>query len=524
MLTLQENSLNWALQHALNIGDTDVFPTPFEYQAIQHSWETILPDLTATDTLTWQTRPPRALLSPKAKYGFRVVTQLDPIDFLLYSALIYEIANDIESNRVPTDQRRVFSYRILTTREGQLFDPNIGYRAFLETCAAKINHYGDNCYIATADISDFYSRIYHHRLENALNASTRKSLHVKSLMQLLSGWNGRESYGIPIGCEPSAVLAEITLSDIDEMLIAYGIDFVRFNDDYRIFTTNYSQAYKNITILAESLFKNHGLSLQAQKTSILEASTFSERYLTTPLEREMDSLYGRFSDLLQDLGVESWYQEIAYDELNPEQQAMIDTMNLVELFSEEIETANPDMPVIKFCLRRLGQLGNDEIIEPIFDNLNALTPVFIDVVKYFSNLKHLGGQYKAQLGGRLLDLFSNSIVSELPYHRMWIIDLFSKSQEWGNDQRFFNLFHLESEQACKRKLILAMGRAGTRHWFQAQWRTLFDHPHWQRRALLAAASCLPSDARKHWYQSIMPRLDMLEVATVRWAKTNPFQT
>ena len=38
MLTLHERSLDWALAHALRYGDTDVFPLPFEYEAIKHDW------------------------------------------------------------------------------------------------------------------------------------------------------------------------------------------------------------------------------------------------------------------------------------------------------------------------------------------------------------------------------------------------------------------------------------------------------------------------------------------------------
>jgi len=163
MLTLQENSLNWSLNHALSIGDTDVFPAPFEYEAIQHDWESVRSDLASQNILEWATRPARALLSPKAKYGFRIITQLDPIDFLIYSSLIYEIANDLESRRLPVTDGVVFSYRVSTNQEGQLFSPDVGYRSFLESCRTKLNDYSDNCFVATADISDFYSRIYHHR-------------------------------------------------------------------------------------------------------------------------------------------------------------------------------------------------------------------------------------------------------------------------------------------------------------------------------------------------------------------------
>ena len=277
-----------------------------------------------------------------------------------------------------------------------------------------------------------------------------------------------------------------------------------------------------MAFLAETLFRNHGLSLQPQKTSAHDAHSFREQYLATPLDREMDSLHERFQELLGELGLESWYEEIDYDDLTEEQQELVDALNLVELFRGEAESNEPDMPVVRFCLRRLGQLGDEGAVEIIFNNLESITPAFVDVIKYFLNLRYLNNETRSELGSRLLNLLDNSIVSELAYHRMWIMQLFTSSREWDNEKRFVNLYNRESDQACKRKLILAMGRSQQRHWFQSQWRTLFDHPHWQRRAVLAAASCMPPDARRHWYRSVEPQLDILERSVMRWARSNPF--
>ena len=78
MLTLGENSLNWALKHTIMFGDTDVFPTPFEYLAVQDDWHNLRDHLSSQNVLEWTVRPHRILLAPKGKYGFRAVTQLDP--------------------------------------------------------------------------------------------------------------------------------------------------------------------------------------------------------------------------------------------------------------------------------------------------------------------------------------------------------------------------------------------------------------------------------------------------------------
>lgn len=318
MLTLQPNSLNWALQHALNHGDTDVFPLPFEYQAIEHDWEAVRAVLAAANVLEWNTRPARSLLSPKAKYSFRPITQVDPLDVLLFSAMVFEIADDLEARRIPTQPSVVFSYRVSTNEQGQLFDRDIGYRQFLDTCRTKLGQQGGDAFVATADISDFYSRIYHHRLENALRAATDKTSHVNSIMGLLSGWNGTETFGIPVGCAPSRLLAEVAISDVDELLLGNGVDFLRFNDDYRIFASSETEAYKHLVLLAETLNRNHGLSLQSQKTSVYDKDTFNDRFLSTPLDREISSLHERFEQLVEELGLDNWYEDIDYDNLTQE--------------------------------------------------------------------------------------------------------------------------------------------------------------------------------------------------------------
>jgi hypothetical protein len=99
VLKLNPDSLDWALNHVETHGDTDILPLPFEYDAIRHSWLSGLRQFLAeTDVTQWETRPFRRCLSPKHKFGFRVSTQLDPLDTLLFRALVYEI----EAARLPS--------------------------------------------------------------------------------------------------------------------------------------------------------------------------------------------------------------------------------------------------------------------------------------------------------------------------------------------------------------------------------------------------------------------------------------
>lgn len=523
MLTIQANSFSWALAHALRYGDTDVFPLSFEYQAMLHDWHNLCAWLEAQNVLEWHVRPHRTLLSPKTKHGFRVITQLDPLDFLVFAATTKEIATDIENSRIPTDQNIVFSYRVEPDSDGQFFNPNIGYRDFLNQANIILEDDSIN-FVATADIADFYSRIYHHRLENALQSATHRQSHVRTIMRLLSGWNGTETFGIPVGNALSRLLAEITLSDVDEALLANRVQFIRYNDDYRIFARSYAEAYRHIAFLADILFRNHGLTLQPQKTDILDKNVFIRRFLSTPEDLEFTALRTSFERLITELGLSDRYESINYDDLTEEQQEIVDSMNLVELFQEEISTnGEPDLALIRFILRRMAQLGDNSVVYISLNNLDVLHPVFPDIIQYLKSLAiDLTSEERSRIGARIIDLLEDSIISELDYHRMWAFDLFTDSTEWNNQDRFYELLGASRDALSKRQLILAMGRASQRHWFQSQWRNLFNEPHWSRRALLAAASCMPRDARRHWYRSVETRLDTLERAIMRWAIQNPF--
>jgi len=460
------------------------------------------------------------MLSPKARYGFRVITQLDPLDFLVYAGLVRELGPDIETARISPSI--VFSYRFSLSSGGQLFEPAIDYSDFRAKAEELLKADSTISHVAVTDIADFYPRIYHHRLEASLDNATTSRNHVVAVRRLLSGWNGTETFGIPVGNAPSRLLAEVAISDVDEALLANGVKFIRYNDDYRIFATSYSQAYRQVAFLAEVLYRNHGLTLQPQKTVIVTKANFEKRFLPGPEERELDSLSDRFEALCYELGLTDWYDEIEYDELTTDQKNLVDSLNLVELFEEEASKDDPDFGVIRFVLSRMGQLGDDALVDEALNRLDSLYPAFPSIIEYLRNLRGLSSTRSKEIGAKVLDLLENSLISELDYHRMWALDLFTHSTQWDNEDKFFRLLGGARDQLSRRKLILAMGRAHQRHWFQSQWRNLFDEPPWPRRALLAAASCMPTDERNHWYRSVEPRLDPLEKAVMRWAKNQPF--
>ena len=522
MLKLRPESLNWALQHAKSRGDTDIFPSAFEFLAIEHDWVNVRDYLSNEDVLAWQCRPARQCLSPKHRYGFRIATHLDPLDFLIYSALVLEIGEDIEARRLPISDQNAFSHRFNASRDGSLFDSNVGYESF-QNRSLVLAESGEFSHVVLTDIADFFPRLYHHRVEGALSSATTRNNHVKAICSLLSQWNQRISYGIPVGPAPSRLIAEMAIDDVDKILRSEGITFVRYVDDYRLFATSFNDGYRQLTSLANALFKNHGLTLQQTKTSIISSEEFYRRFSRTEESEELDSLSERFAEFLDSVGMHDPYESIEYDDLDQDDRDIIDSLNLEELLQNQLSRPEPDIDqrMARFLLRRLGQLDNTRCVDRILENIEKLFTVFPEVIQYFARLRSLNDQKRRQIGQKVLSLIDTSSVSHLEYHKAWLFSLFSKGTEWGNSERLVSLYSNSHDQFSQRELALGLAKSGQDYWFRERKNAFFEFSPWLKRAFLAGASCLPIDERRHWYDFLEPQLDILEKAVIRWARANP---
>src|SRR5207302_5936539 len=138
--------------------------------------------------------------------GFRWSTQLDPIWNLYVLAAVIALGRDIEAARLPVDRQIVFSYRFdPDSATGQLFRSDISWREFQTRSLTLCEQFP---FVLICDISEFYSRIYHHRLENALQQATRSDLPHR-LITFLQNFSNNNSYGLPVGGPAARLLAEL---------------------------------------------------------------------------------------------------------------------------------------------------------------------------------------------------------------------------------------------------------------------------------------------------------------------------
>lgn len=216
---ISPDSLNWALTHVLRYGESDIFPRAFEFEAYKAQWPEVLAHLSKIDLSSHETGCSLKLLVPKGKWGYRVATQLDPFDQLLYTAMVHEIAPTIEEFRVAKEKRIACAYRLDLDANGQFFQRNSGWPDFHKR-STELAKAQECKFVACADISDFYNQTSHHRIQNALSSANVSDERANSVEQFLGNINSRHhSRGLPVGPFASILLAEACLADVDNFLI-----------------------------------------------------------------------------------------------------------------------------------------------------------------------------------------------------------------------------------------------------------------------------------------------------------------
>jgi hypothetical protein len=553
---LEEDSLDFALTHIMDRGDTDILPPAAEFEAVFDQWDELRSFLCGSDLDNWSVRPLRRCLSPKRHLGLRICTQLDPLDSLVVTALVYEIGANLEASRVPRSQGIVHSHRFDPDETtGRFYAPDPNFSTFRASSLDRARTRGG--FVVMTDISDFYPRLYSHRLENALRPVAGSDDHARIVVKLLSQWNQSVSYGIPVGPAVFRLLAEIAIADVDETLQSEGIEFCRYSDDYRLFVDNQRSAREALALLANVLFKNHGLTLQESKTEIVPGVDFVNRFSTSESDTLRQALENRYQELVSSIDLSSGdalgaegapveldpapeiddqlsdldesvrefllasieirdYVEIRYDDLTEDQQALVDSMNIWETLRSQLDGSEVfDVALVRFLLDQIVRLRLQDPADTLRLGIQYLYPIFARLVKAVSIQAPDDEARRAELGSWLLGLFDDEIVGYLEYHRAWILSVFSGDASWNHKDILVSTYNTNFDMFTRPETVLALGRAGMDHWFRVRKSEIMSLPVWERRAFLAGAACLPKDEAKHWYRSILPQLDPLETAIAR---------
>ena len=208
---------------------------------------------------------PHARLVPVEKPGgTRWLAVLDPWATASYTTAVAAVARTIEASLVDA----VVANRVTAVRGPTLrLEPWRFARArFLLEARQRASACGA---LLLADVRDCYPSIRPPAVQERLRAIGCPGAAVHNLLDLLAGFETEGIPGLPVGPEPSAVLANVVLAVGDEAVARCGAGHLRWVDDFVVFADDVSHARCVLGRLRAGLAEV-GLSLSGRKTRILE--------------------------------------------------------------------------------------------------------------------------------------------------------------------------------------------------------------------------------------------------------------
>jgi len=491
-----EDALCFSRRHLTAYYDTDFFPKPFEFGALWYKWEDVVRVLSSPG---WQPfGNPIAIPWRKPRGGYRIVHQLDPVDSIVYAAAVHSVSESIETSRQSRRKKVACSYRIKADSYG-FFVAGSGfsdYRARCEELAAQYR------YVLATDISDFYNRIYLHRLENAVSNAAGDG-HGKALENFLLSINNNTSQGIPVGPAASIVLSEAVLVDVDQYILDRGMRHVRYVDDIRVFSDSKHELDILLQELTLYLHQNHRLGLVGEKTKILESNAFLQEELQNQYQIEK-------LEILSEIEVGNPYScesKIAAVELDEEAGATL-LKSLERIEKHEYL----DLAVARAIMRRAKANKVKDLAIHLIRKSHFYRPVINDLVLYLDavtgpdNIHHI----RTAIQEMLIDQsFDDKATAE------WFSWYVSKHRGLVSDDETRQILNFSDGLRYRAAAAVTLGNVS---WVRMHKDKVLNFGPWDRRAVIFAAQVLARDEREKWLRSLSRNgsLSLLDKWMIEW--------
>ncbi|MBL7129021.1 MAG: hypothetical protein ISS16_08555 [Ignavibacteria bacterium] len=524
---LDENFIEWSLKHHLKFYSSDFFPKSFEFDAIKCNWDEVKDMIKKIDISEYSPKSPKTMLALKPNGNFRIVHNLQPIDSIIYTSLIYEICRKIEKYRISERRKIACSYRIKPTSDGSFFRKNDnGWNDFKDKTEKYCDKFKDG-FVLVADIADFYNQIYTHKIKNIIAEAGEGDLdnEAEIIDYFLLDLNKGISKGIPVGPAASIILSEAIMGDIDNKILKYSSNYVRYADDIRIFAKKRDQLEFILHELSDYIYKVHRLIFAGDKTKIYDINTFTERYFMKEEKEEklniMSSLEDEAKEELEsrlDEGNpytnEYEFNNVEYDnillEVYKSKEFKILTDAYMKIIRENVQLEYPDYVTLRHVIKKCGYYRIKKPIKFILNNFEFFKPIIREVILYFN--KVLNEKTVNNNINYFNEIFKKDFYKNYPYINMWMSFLFRNKNfkkiklrtdyiETFYDKTFYAA--LKNDKTFIKGLKTEIDVQKTR----------------DKHAIIFCSNILSKDERNHFLRSIEKSNDILDRSIAKYVKS-----
>lgn len=520
MSLIPATMLKLAIKNIASFGDTDIFPFPTENHLFYDRPDEVCDVLSNIDSDFDNAFSKIPILTSKnlsvvGYSGFRYGTQIDPLWNAYLLALVLTVADDLEARRVSTSI--VFSYRYdPDTKTGSLFDKKVGWNEFQ---LAAVAHAKLSPYVLRCDISDFYPRIYHHRLENALKSATPNAEVVRRIMKILTGVSEGPSYGLPVGGPASRILSEILLNRVDRLLASEKVKYCRFVDDYVVFAPDREKAHSELILLSNILLSNEGLSLQKSKTRVLTSAEFlaTSEFADEPEGESASEQEARtFRRLRVHYDPYSPTAEADYEKLADE----LKKFDIVGMLGRELVKSRVDEGLTRrliAAVRHLSPATQNDAVLSMLKSIDLLYPIFPAVMQLCRGvLEALDKNVKVMMFDSLRKLIAgHSYITQVPTNLAFALRVLVFDDSEETDAILASLYKQTSSMMLKRDIILIMAHRRSDYWISNCRIGFSTLTGWERRAMLIGSYIL-GDEGDHWRKSIKKEQSIFDQLVMNW--------
>ncbi len=382
--TISEDSVRYALTSLIKLGDSDLFILPFEINVINEMGEEAIDKICSINFSNFSHGSCRNFIVPKEYLSTRRVTQLDPLDSIILTAIVYQYGQLIESRRIPIRDNQVFSYRFKPTPDGYMYDRNLNWNAFWKHCRNILYRHEYALYL---DIADFYNQIYHHTLENQLAEATFPNQVLKWIITMCESDTAKVSRGIPVGPHATHLLAEASLIPIDNSLREHGVVFCRYVDDFIIFANSEEEVQSLAYLIGNILDKHQRLIVNRSKIKQMTKLEFQEHCERMLEDRPIDDIEESLTEIIQKHAKGDPYNPVMIFDLSDDELKQFSKENIEHVLKKYLETEPVDFVRLRWFLRRLSQVGHPAGLCFILKNMLSFLPAISDICRYIISIK-----------------------------------------------------------------------------------------------------------------------------------------
>jgi hypothetical protein len=422
---------------------------------------------------------------------------------------------------VSIQKKSVFSYRYKPNEDsGYLFDKDVNWRSFYSTALEEAEGI-DGLFVVRFDISDFYNRIYHHRLENAIIRIGADPEIKNRIMRILKDISNNDSYGLPVGGNAARILAELLLNSMDQLMQSKRFRFFRYVDDYIIFASSKEDAYHKLNWCVEYLLRNWGLTLQKSKTQIQTKSEFIS-HAKANLEGE-DNIENKERTDFMRIHIHYDPYSLTADEDYTRLKDKLNGFDIINLIKDEIKKSKLHIALGKQLMQSIAFLSDEKLnlaVNAICSNLDVLYPVLPTILQVlYKKVDVLDDDTKKHIVEVFAQLVEeDSYLFQTENNAAYLIRILSKVNIERSVQAIDYMYSNSTYILVKTNCIYAMANLGNHYWL-ANLKTRFTtFTSWERRAFLVASYFLRDEGR-HWRDHTKEQFSDIEIIIRDWVST-----